>query len=300
MAQPTACPTLIPSLAPGKLWSRVSEQCTHARHVGALVSLTTSATTIVDGGVTFIVRQLIAPPLTAPPLTASPSNQRETVNPFLPYDPDLFVAELSPTHLCLLNKFNVVDAHLLIVTRHFEAQTSWLTLADFDAMWCCLHEFAGLAFYNAGPTAGASQPHKHLQYIPFQAAAAESVVPITALLHSAIFVDGVGTIPQLPYAHALVRCLPTLLDLASNEAAEWSLQQYQRLCVQLAIQPDRYNLLATQGWLMLVPRTQERSHDISVNALGFAGSLLVRDQAGLDYVRQVGPLAVLQQVARST
>ena len=294
MAQPPALRPPLTSFLLGTLWSRVSDQRAYARRVGALVSLATNATTIADGGVPFIVRQLTAPHLPVP----SP-NQRATVNPFLPYDPDLFVADLSPTHLCLLNKFNVVDAHLLIVTRHFEAQTSWLTLADFDAMWCCLHEFDGLAFYNSGPTAGASQPHKHLQCIPFQGAAEVAVAPISALLPTAIFVDGVGTIPQLPYAHALVHCLPTLLDLAPNEAAQWSLHQYQRLCAQLAVQPDRYNLLATRGWLMLVPRRQERSHGISVNALGFAGSLLVREQTALDYVRQVGPLAILQQVAQS-
>ena len=34
-------------------------------------------------------------------------------NPFLPYEEDLYVCDLSPTHVCLLNKFNVVDHHFL-------------------------------------------------------------------------------------------------------------------------------------------------------------------------------------------
>ena len=42
------------------------------------------------------------------------------VNPFLPYDPDLVVADISDTHVALLNKFNVIDHHLLIVTRCFK------------------------------------------------------------------------------------------------------------------------------------------------------------------------------------
>jgi sulfate adenylyltransferase (ADP) / ATP adenylyltransferase len=43
------------------------------------------------------------------------------------------VAHLSPTHVCLLNKFNVVAHHVLVVTREFEQQTSPLNAADFDA-----------------------------------------------------------------------------------------------------------------------------------------------------------------------
>ncbi|NIO40609.1 MAG: phosphorylase, partial [Burkholderiales bacterium] len=39
------------------------------------------------------------------------------MNPFLPYGKDLFVSDISETHLALLNKFNVIDYHLLIVTR---------------------------------------------------------------------------------------------------------------------------------------------------------------------------------------
>ena len=45
---------------------------------------------------------------------------RTSGNPFLPYDPALLVAPISPTHVALLNRFNVVDDHFLIVTRSFE------------------------------------------------------------------------------------------------------------------------------------------------------------------------------------
>lgn len=43
------------------------------------------------------------------------------------------MAHLSDTHTCLLNKFNLVPYHTLVVTRQFEEQTSALTAADFDA-----------------------------------------------------------------------------------------------------------------------------------------------------------------------
>jgi len=41
-----------------------------------------------------------------------------------------------------------------------------------------------------------------------------------------------------------------------------------------------YNLLATRRWMLVVPRRQERYEKISVNALGFAGSLFVTQRRG--------------------
>ena len=78
----------------------------------------------------------------------------------------MFVADISPTHVCLLNKFNVIDHHLLVVTRAFEEQDAAINAADFAALWVCMAEVDGLAFYNGGKLAGASQRHKHLQIAP--------------------------------------------------------------------------------------------------------------------------------------
>jgi ATP adenylyltransferase/5',5'''-P-1,P-4-tetraphosphate phosphorylase II len=57
-----------------------------------------------------------------------------------------------------------------------------------------------------------------------------------------------------------------------------------------------HDLLATRRWMMVVPRSRERFEGVSVNALGFAGSLLVRDREQLEVVRRHGPLAVLQGI----
>lgn len=51
-----------------------------------------------------------------------------------PYDPDLFVADVSDTNLALLNKFSVFDHHLLVVTCRFEEQETLLDIADFQAL----------------------------------------------------------------------------------------------------------------------------------------------------------------------
>ena len=57
-----------------------------------------------------------------------------------------------------------------------------------------------------------------------------------------------------------------------------------------------YNLLATQAWMLLVPRSRECVEGLSVNALGFAGSLFVRSEAQLRLVEARGPLEILRQV----
>jgi sulfate adenylyltransferase (ADP) / ATP adenylyltransferase len=48
---------------------------------------------------------------------------------------------------------------------------------------------------------------------------------------------------------------------------------------------------------LLVPRSQEFFEGISINALGFAGALLVKDVAQLAVLRTVGPMTALQRVA---
>ena len=222
-------------------------------------------------------------------------------NPFLPYDDDLFIADLSTTHVCLLNKFAVFDSHLLIVTRHFESQDTALTLADLEAIWICLDQVGGLAFYNAGEVAGASQAHKHLQLVygplfPGPEIPIESLLPKTSG-------DGVGPVPALPFPHAFARLgLPATTPPPTAAAACLSI--YRDMLEHLNLQqpganPRPYNLLFTRHWVLLVPRSRECFSTISVNALGFAGSLLVRNQEELQELRAAGPMVALQQVAGS-
>jgi ATP adenylyltransferase len=48
--------------------------------------------------------------------------------------------------------------------------------------------------------------------------------------------------------------------------------------------------------MLMVLRSRERAHGVSVNALGYAGSLFVRDDAALQALCAEGPLAVLRAV----
>jgi ATP adenylyltransferase len=289
---------------PGTLWKTIQQTSAAASHSGALQPIRTQFETVPDAGIQFVVRivdNLARKPRQQPPTSAAGA---AGANPFLPYDQDMFVADASDTHVCLLNKFNVLDHHLLIVTRQFEDQQQRLTLQDFTALWRCMAEYPALAFYNAGSAAGASQPHKHLQMVSLTPAGLP--IPIEPLIDALPASQQVSHTPALPFRHALVQ-LPTDITDSPDRAARLTHQLYDRLLAHVGLtstssEPERptapYNLLITRRWMMLVPRSREAFHDISINALGFAGALLVKDRQQYEILKQHGPLSALQHVSQ--
>ncbi len=228
----------------------------------------------------------------------------QPVNPFLPYERELFVADVSESHVALLNKFNVVDRHLLIITRAFEQQRALLTLRDFEAWWRCLGEYESLGFYNGGVEAGASQAHKHLQLVPLPLAPQGPSVPIAPLLRKVRGPAGCGTIPGFDFLHSFTRLVGAADE---REAAREAYVRYATLLEQVGMPPPSgidtdlqsgpYNLLATREWLLLVPRSREFFDSISINALGFAGALLVWNEEQLRALLAAGPLTALRETA---
>ncbi len=287
-------------LQPGTLWNQIEKRTKHALKCGALLSIPTEFEFVEHHGVRFLVRTLFN--LIRKDKAKQQQKQQTTstgkeFNPFLPYESDLFVADISPTHVGILNKYNVVDHHLLIITREFEEQESLLTLADFQAMAACLTEFDGLVFYNSGKMAGASQRHKHLQMIPLPLTPDGSQIPIAPLLKNAQFNSPVSTISQLPFLHAFAT-----LDTTFPEAI---LEIYHQLLTAVDLQENNqqicgaYNLIATKEWMLIVPRSQESFASISVNSLGFAGTMLARDAQQMKIIKDIGPMNILRQVGKS-
>ena len=285
-------------LKPGTLWKSIKERSENALQCGALLSIPTDFEFVEQNGIKFLVRIL------SNLIRKDTAKQQEKkTNPFLPYEKDLFVADISQTHVCILNKFNVVDYHLLIITRAFEEQEKLLTLEDFAAMWACLAEFEGLAFYNGGKISGASQPHKHLQIVPLPLTPSGLQIPIEPLLTSAQFTDSITTVPELPFIHALAKLDPNWSN-SPLEAAAATLELYQSLLSAVGLEPlednrqsGAYNLLATREWMLIVPRSHENFDSISVNSLGFAGALLVRNQEQMQVIKEQGPMSILKNVA---
>lgn len=298
-------------LQKGTLWQRMLQATARAQRSGALRSIATRQTQIEQAGLRFIVRQLqqAGEDQSAPSRALAQKNVAsilQTVrDPFLPYDAAMFVADVSPTHVCLLNKFNVVPHHLLVVTRAFESQETLLSEADFAALWLCMAEFDALAFYNGGKVAGASQNHKHLQLVPLPLADARLPTPLEPALTATHFDGPLGVSPQLPFVHAVARVDPRWLTEPASAAAA-SLELYLSLLAAVGLQPAAgastqagpYNLLITRQWMWLAPRSRECVAGISVNSLGFAGSLFVRDETQLQTVQRIGPLDILLAVGK--
>ncbi|TFH86961.1 phosphorylase [Billgrantia azerbaijanica] len=262
------------------LWTRTHHISEAALASGALQPIATENLAVEEAGIPFTLRILssLADKAQARKRLARASRQQD--NPFLPPDPALLVAEVPPAHRCVLNKFCVIRDHLLLVTRDFEPQQQALNAADLAALAGCLAEGPALAFYNSAPEAGASQPHKHLQLVPLGAALR---LPFAPLLERAA-AEGLASVPELRFPHRLAT-LPEGLLSRPEEAAEWLHHRYRALLAALGLEvapngciAHPYNLLLTAQWLLLVPRRRERAAGVSINALGFAGALLVKSR----------------------
>lgn len=286
----------------GSLWSLIQHASREALACGELQSIPTEYELVQDAGVRFIVRVVRA--LARKTNLLRPNRDRaDTANPFLPYHPRMFVADISRTHVCLLNKYNVVDNHVLIVTRQFQHQETRLKVADFHALAACMTEVDGLGFYNSGSAAGASQPHKHLQLAPVPLAPEGLAIPIEPLLETARFRQGIGRCAALDFAHALAR-IPSDAWRTIRGAARNLSDTYGTLLKTLGVDPEgkqgnpnAYNLLVTRNWMLLVPRSQEFCGTVSLNALAFAGTLLVHDRKQLQELKRRGPMRALEDVA---
>jgi ATP adenylyltransferase len=292
-------------LTPARLAQALFERTESAIASGALQTIETEQHRLQQDGIPFVVR--VASNLERK-IHAKRKLDRNTQppDPFLPPEPALTLGEISDSHLAVLNKFNVVERHLLIVTRHFEDQQRLLTRSDFAALWQCLRAYPSLAFYNGGVTAGASQPHKHLQLVPLPLYPGSAAFPFAPLFKAATQGEGISQLPFLPFKHAWCR-LPLDIGRDADGAVDVINQRYRQLLEQVGITPlladdgERqsapYNLLMTEAWMLLVPRSRECSEGISVNGLGYVGSLFVADRSGLEAIRRQGPMTLLAAVS---
>lgn len=285
----TSTPTSTPDLL------TLIDRCTaNALDAGALLPIRTEQASVTDGGLPFSVRWVSSLAHKDAARVEAVSRRNPDYNPFLPPDPALTVAPLGDDHLAVLNKYPVIERHLLVITRHFEAQTAPLNVADFAALARVMCAHGGLGFYNGGTEAGASQPHKHLQWVPSAAGLAAFLPEVTA----AAAHDPVLRNPALPWAHAFVR-----IDATWWNAPEELATAFAAACTAVGIDAGAdpmppYNLLLTRDWLLVVPRSRDRWNGISVNALGFAGSVFVRHTEDIARLRAEGPLRLLTGVAR--
>ncbi len=289
-------------LSSNNFLEKVITSTNRALKVGALRSIDTNFEIIEDKGVNFIIR--IVDNLSRKDNAKKAQKKTDkSFNPFLPYEQNLFVSDLSQTHVCILNKFNVVPNHLLLITRDFESQENFLNLDDFMAIAQVFQEIDGFAFYNSGKLSGASQPHKHLQFIPFASISPNHILPISQLIINSKTSEIITHIPEFPFILAIAYYTFNV-NKSIIEMAEILLNLYNQLLKKININHNSkkclqpYNLLITKQWIFIIPRQQESAYSININALGFGGNLLVKNQQEYETILKYKPMDILAKVAQ--
>ncbi|MCT0199358.1 ATP adenylyltransferase [Synechococcus sp. CS-1325] len=269
----------------GRIWRAALERSAQARRDGSLVPLVTSLIK-PDGWEPFQLRQLCS---------ATPKHLLEPgprANPFLPWETSLEVQRLGDSHLLLLNKYPVQPGHLLLITQSWAPQAGWLDASDWSSMVAVAADTSGLWFFNSCAEAGASQPHRHLQLLPRHRG--EPACPLEPALRAQLEARA----QPWPWPYRLSRRRP-------HEDQHALAAHYHRQASALGLGDPRtsdrplhpYNLLISDDWFLMIRRRRERVAGFSVNALGFAGYLLLTRRAELSWLRQHGPWALLEEVA---
>lgn len=228
----------------------------------------------------------------------------------------------------MLNKFPVIPNHFIVATKPFKEQTDVLEKEDLAVTYACLKAWSEdqsanpqrrlFAFFNSGEHSGASQPHRHLQFLPVEAMRASESDPWTPLIdrfsteEAAADSSGYQQLPQLPFTHFA-------LPIPQNASPEALYQIY--LCLYKAAVSsvhgaeegdawDRiptegpaaisYNLAMTLSTMMICPRRSEHARltidpagaqdvldagVLSLNGTILAGTLMVKAEAEWNELR---------------
>lgn len=82
-------------------------------------------------------------------------------------------------HILVLNKFPIIANHFILATKDYKRQTHLLEEEDVYQTYRCLRQWSRPAsygaqqgrlfgFFNSGDHSGASQPHRHVQFLPVE------------------------------------------------------------------------------------------------------------------------------------
>ncbi len=268
-----------------RIWVEALERGRHALKSGSLVPLETELIP-PQGWEPFQLRRL---------LSATPRHLRAQgpkPNPFRPWDSPLQVRLLGHRHLVLLNKYPVQAGHVLLITQAYEPQSGWLEDGDWAAVARVDADTGGLWFFNSCAEAGASQPHRHLQLLPRHRD--QVACPLDGLLRAQL----AGEDGPWPWAYRLSPRRP-------GDGAEALAATYHAHALALGLgepagdpRPRHpYNLMFSDHWFLTVRREREHVAGFSVNALGFAGYLLLSEGSELAWLQREGPWALLQAAA---
>ncbi|KAH8815908.1 Ap4A phosphorylase-like protein II [Xylogone sp. PMI_703] len=238
-----------------------------------------------------------SPVLAQKPKATKPDGPQKPLNPFLNPPPSLYVTEVPPAHYVVLNKFAIVPEHFILATKEFKLQTDLLEEDDLGAAYTCLATYRAegkelFGFFNSGEHSGASQPHRHIQFLPvdsmYEGLKADEWKPL---------IDRLTTEPKpAPIPKDATSDMIHRIYLKMHEQARHAMQQYLTSHSEGDLNeavdgspPMSYNLGFTDTTLVLCPRiaegikipseTGESLGPVALNGTLLAGTLLVKSDA---------------------
>ena len=213
------------------------------------------------------------------------------INPFRPWDNILEIDSIGKYHQLILNKYPVQLGHILLITNEWKEQNGWLDIKDWEAIKEVNKDTTGLWFFNSSPLAGASQPHRHFQLL--RRDPLESSCPREKWI---LDFDNVN------YKNHIF-CKNIILRKFSKTLNEENIHEiYKDLLFKLGLGKPKldkrprypYNLIFTNNWMLLIKRKTDNLFGMSLNALGFAGYLLVTEKSDIRYLKKYGPEKLLE------
>ncbi|PLB34382.1 putative bis(5'-nucleosyl)-tetraphosphatase [Aspergillus candidus] len=325
------------------LSSLVARRFVTARDAGHLIFSETHLTTVYAAGIPCQLRY--CPALAKKPSGTPKPDQGRTgpkPDPFHDPSPELLVAQIPPSHLLVLNKFPVIPNHFILATKAWKSQTDILEKDDLEAAYACIKAWdpsdnnnnspAGaapaprprlFAFFNSGDESGASQPHRHLQFLPVEAMTQDSGDGddwrplIDAVAQSPPPTSGppYRRLSQLPFAHF---ALPLSENPSADELHSTYLALYRAAVATLPQNHNHnhnqsqdppttgpaaisYNLAMTESTMLICPRKSESAQIavdngtsdevaeagvVALNGTILAGTLMVKAEAEWNELRR--------------
>ena len=214
------------------------------------------------------------------------------LNPFKPWDEMLEIAKIGKYHQLILNKYPVQLGHILLITNSWKPQNGWLDIHDWNAIHKVDNDTSGLWFFNSSPKAGASQPHRHFQLL--RRKNDEIICPREKWFLD--FNTFKGKLSTKFKENIVVEKFSFKNDINANY------KKYLSILKKLGMGSPTsnykpaypYNILICRGWIAIIKRNKDNVKGISINALGFAGYILVTEKSDLGYLKDVGPEKFLE------
>jgi len=214
------------------------------------------------------------------------------INPFKPWDKILEIDSIGNGHQLILNKYPVQLGHVLLITNEWKEQNGWLDIKDWEAIKEVNKDTSGLWFFNSGPLAGASQPHRHIQLL--RRDPSELSCPREKWILA---------LNNLNYKNEKFSKNIILKKFSKSLNEENIHEIYKDLSYNLGLGDPRndkkpkypYNLIFTDRWMIIIKRKTDNLFGISINALGFAGYILVTENSDIKYLRELGPEKLLEE-----